>query len=81
MITASSRLKLKDIPVIGYADPGSKKLSELVYEGVLKAGSNINAVLLEAHGLIAFSSGIENCFNIAELAEETAKVAYISGKL
>jgi L-fuculose-phosphate aldolase len=81
MLTASSKLKLIDIPVIGYADPGSKELSGLVYEGVLKAGMGISAVLLEAHGLLAFSHGIENCFNIAELAEETAKVAYLSGKL
>jgi L-fuculose-phosphate aldolase len=81
MLTASSRLKLIDIPAIGYADPGSGKLSELVYEGVLKAGSNISTILLESHGLIAYAKGIKNCFNNAELAEETAKIAYLSGKL
>jgi len=81
MLTASSKLKLIDIPVIGYADPGSGELSQLVYEGVLEAGSSTSVILLEAHGLIAYAKGIENCFNIAELVEETAKISYISSRL
>jgi len=81
MITASSKLKLIGIPLIEYADPGSEKLATYVYQGVSRAPLDISAVLLEAHGLIAFSNGIENCFNIAELVEETAKIAYVSGQI
>lgn len=81
MVTASSKLKLIGIPLIEYADPGSDKLAAQVYQGVSRAPLNTCAVLLESHGLIAFSSGIENCFNIAELVEETAKIAYVSDQI
>jgi len=81
MVTASSKLKLIGIPFIEYADPGSDKLAAQVYQGVSRAPLNTCAVLLESHGLIAFSSGIENCFNIAELVEETARIAYVSGQI
>ncbi len=81
MVTASSKLKLIGIPLIEYAGPGSEKLAAQVYQGVCRAPQNTSAVLLESHGLIAFSNGIENCFNIAELAEETARIAYVSGQI
>ena len=81
MITSTSRLKLKKIPLVGYAEPGSKKLSQLVYQKVLEMQEDLSALMLEAHGLIVFANGMENCFNIAELVEETAKIAYVSGKI
>lgn len=81
MVTATSRLKLIKIPLVGYADPGSQELSRLVYEAIEKEEDNIKAVILIEHGLLTFSSDMEDCFNVAELVEETAKIAYISGEM
>ncbi len=78
MITVTSKLKLKDVPLVEYAEPGSNKLSEMVFKTVQEAQEDISALLLEAHGLIVFAKGMENCFNIAELVEETAEIAYVS---
>ncbi len=78
ILTASAKLKLIDVPMVKYCAPGSKGLAENVFKTVRDAPDNISAISLSCHGLIAFSKGLENCFNIAELAEESAKTAFIS---
>jgi len=78
IVTASSRLKLKQIPLVKYADPGSEELARYVDECIKNSPLYIKAITLESHGLIAFAKGMENCFDIAELVEETAKIAFIS---
>jgi L-fuculose-phosphate aldolase len=81
MVTATARLKLINIPLVGYAPPGSRELARLVYEKLLKEKREIKAVMLKDHGIITFGEGIEYCFNTAELVEETARIAYISGNI
>ncbi|MGM0366019.1 MAG: class II aldolase/adducin family protein [Actinomycetota bacterium] len=81
MPTASSKLKLKKVPMVDCYDPGSKELADAVYNAVKDAAGHVSAITLAAHGLIAFARGMGNCFDIAELAEETAKVAFISKNL
>jgi len=81
MLTASSKLKLIQVPMVGCHNPGSEELADAVYGVVKDAPDYVSAVTLAAHGLIAFARGMENCFDIAELAEETAKIAFISKNL
>jgi L-fuculose-phosphate aldolase len=81
IITASSRLKLKEVPLVGYADPGSSELAALVKNCVKESPGYVNAVALTSHGLIAFAKGLSTCFDITELVEETAKIAFISENL
>lgn len=81
ILTASSRLKLKKIPLIGYADPGSEELARAVEECVKDSPEYVKAITLEAHGLLAWDKGFANCFDIAELVEETARVAFISEQI
>ena len=78
MVTATARLKLTNIPLVGYAPPGSGKLARLVYEKLLEEKVEFKALMLKDHGIITFAEGIEDCFNTAELVEETARIAYIS---
>ena len=78
VLTASSILKLKEIPIVGYANPGSKELSDFVAECVQKSPEYVKALTLEAHGLLAWDKGLNNAFDIAELVEETARAAFIS---
>jgi len=81
IITASSKLKLKKVPLVGYADPGSSELALAVAECVRENPEYVKAITLEAHGLLAWDKGLAGCFDIAELVEETARVAFISGQL
>jgi L-ribulose-5-phosphate 4-epimerase len=81
ILTASSKLKLREVPIIGYANPGSKELADFVTECVKNSPEYVKALTLEAHGLIAWDKGLGNCFDIAELVEETAKIAFISEQI
>jgi len=81
MVTAAARLKLINIPLVGYAPPGSPELARLVYHKLSEEKEKIKAVMLKDHGIITFTEGMEDCFNTAELVEETARIAYISGNI
>lgn len=78
IITASAKLKLIKVPLVKYADPGSSELAENVEACVKNSPAYVKAIVLEKHGLITFEKGIGNCFDIAELVEETAKIAFVS---
>jgi len=78
IVTASSRLKLRRVPLVKYADPGSEELAGYIDECIKNSPLYIKAITLEGHGIIAFAKGMGNCFDIAELVEETAKIAFIS---
>ena len=81
IITASSKLKLKEVPIVGYANPGSKELADFVTQCINNCPEYVKALTLEAHGLIAWDKGLGNCFDIAELVEETAKIAFLSEQI
>jgi len=81
ILTASAKLKLREVPIIGYANPGSKELVEFVAQCVKNSPEYVKALTLEAHGLIVWEKGLGNCFDIAELVEETARVAFISEQI
>jgi L-ribulose-5-phosphate 4-epimerase len=81
MLTASSKLKLKEVPIIGYADPGSKELAGLVADCVKNSPEFVKALTLEAHGLLAWDNGLCNAFDIAELVEESARAAFIADQI
>ena len=81
MLTASSRLKLKEVPIIGYANPGSEELAGFVAQCVKEIPEYVKAITLEAHGLLVWDKGLANCFDVAELVEETARVAFISEQI
>ena len=81
ILTASSILKLKEVPVIGYANPGSEELADFVADCVKNSPEYVKALTLEAHGLLAWDNGLCNAFDIAELVEETARVAFIANQI
>ena len=81
ILTASSKLKLREVPVIGYADPGSELLAGFVADCVKNCPEFVKALTLEAHGLLAWDKGLCNAFDIAELVEETARVAFIADQI
>jgi L-fuculose-phosphate aldolase len=78
IVTASARMKVIDVPMAEYADPGSQELSDYVEKTVSAAPQNIHAIVLKAHGIIAYEKGMSNCFDTAELVEDTAHIAFIA---
>lgn len=68
--TVEGRIVLGEIPVTGYAEPGTTTLAEMV----VKKLRNRRAVLLENHGVVTVGSSLDEAFNLAETIEETAKI-------
>lgn len=75
--TVEGRIVLGEVPVTGYAEPGTVKLAKMVCEKLRKG----KAVLLQNHGLVAVGSSLDEAFNIAETVEETAKIEVVSAIL
>lgn len=80
LLTVSAQLKLH-AGYAPFAKPGSKELLNEVADAIREGGENLNAILLERHGIITFAKEMEVCYNIAELVEETAKINYLSATL
>ena len=79
MITISAKLKLIKTPLVEFAKPGSKDLTNLVSDKINKiCHKDIHCLLLCGHGTITFGNTIEEAYNFSELVEETAKIAYLS---
>lgn len=81
VLTASAQMKVIDVPVIPFANPGTKELAGYVEQAVREAPEKIHAAVLKAHGIIAYEKGMAQCFDIAELVEDTAHIAFVSEML
>jgi kynurenine formamidase len=77
-ITISAQLKLKQGKVIAVAAPGSKELRDLVAQSVKASPADTSIFLLASHGMLAISRTFADAFDFGELAEDTAKIAYLA---
>lgn len=75
LVTSQARLKIGTIPIAKYADPGSTALVENIEECIIKSTSDVKAVLMSEHGLLAFDTCLSLAFDTADLIEETARIA------
>lgn len=75
--TESAKLKLIQVPVIPDEKPGSHELAEAVYSAVKEAPETSRAFLLKNHGILVMGTEMEECLNLAELLEDTAKIAVL----
>lgn len=76
-ITISAQLNLRQGQLIAVAPPGSRELRDLVSQSVTVSPSDTNIFLLASHGMLAISRNFSDAFDFAELAEDTAKIAYL----
>lgn len=74
LVTDGAAARLKVVPCLGYAPSGSPALHRIVEAG-LKKYAEATAFLLKNHGLIALGPHIKGAFYIADLVEDTAKIA------
>jgi len=59
---------------------GSKELSGFVQEGMKKYPS-AKVILMQEHGILALGLDLSNAFYLSDLAEHTAMIAFIEGKI
>lgn len=57
MVTGTAELKLKAVPLVEFATPGSEQLALLVGRTIQSHGRDIKNLLLEKHGILSFEQG------------------------
>lgn len=76
-VTVSAQLKLKQGLIVAVAWPGSKDLCDFVAQSVKASPPDTTIFLMEAHGLLAVRPTLRDAFDDAELAEDTAEIAFL----
>jgi ribulose-5-phosphate 4-epimerase/fuculose-1-phosphate aldolase len=77
LVTDGSRLNLKHVPIVGHAPSGSAELHRLVEEG-LRRYPEAKAILMQEHGMFSMGPNLTVAYNLADLVEDTAKIALLS---
>lgn len=77
LVTDGARLNLKHVPLVGHAPSGSPELHRIVEEGLRKY-PDAKAILMERHGMFTMGPNLAAAFNLADLVEDTAKIAIFS---
>ena len=75
-LTIHAKRILGRVPLIGLATEGSDELSTMVRD--VFAHGSVTAALLSGHGVIAVGKDLLAAQNMAELLEESAKIALLS---
>jgi len=73
--TVGARETLGPVGYVGFFPPGSAELADAM-AAQLREG--FDTVLMERHGLTTVGGDLERPFNLADLAEEAARIAYLS---
>ncbi len=77
LVTVSAEAKLGVTSIIPKARPGSDELLQYVAEEINRMPEKDHTMLLVNHGIISFGESLADAFNKADLAEETAKIAFM----
>lgn len=76
LVTVNSRIILQEVPCIDCAPPGSKDLCDFV-EGGIRRYPTAKALLMKEHGILALGPDLTTAYYIADLVEDTAKIAFL----
>jgi len=78
MVTVSAAKGVMRTPLIGYAPPGSDELARLVMNSFQE--KTLKTALLQNHGVITVGKDLFEALYLAEVVEDTAKIAiYVQG--
>jgi L-ribulose-5-phosphate 4-epimerase len=80
LVTVSSRLNLKHVPCIACFLPGSPELRDCVIQGI-ENNPEVNSLLMKEHGILTLGRDLKHAFYLADLIEDTAKIAYIAATI
>lgn len=81
LVTVSAEMKLKKLLYIAKMNPGSEELAGMVGNAVSSTEEFVKCIILQNHGIITYDTNMSSCFDIAELVEDTAHIAFISNTL
>jgi L-ribulose-5-phosphate 4-epimerase len=81
LVTVSARGVLKEVPWIESAPAGSPELSKYVQEGLRTFPATVKVILMREHGTLALGLDLSNAYYLTDLAEDTAKIAFIEGNI
>jgi L-fuculose-phosphate aldolase len=76
LATISGRVGLTAVPVIACAHPGSEELCGFVKDG-LRENPGLKAMLMKEHGIITVGPDLKTAYYLADLVEDTAKIAFL----
>lgn len=79
LVSATAHKALQRVPVVGYAPPGSNELADLVLGAF--SSMPIRALLLQNHGVVTVGKDVYEALYLAEVVEDTAKMALWSRTL
>jgi L-fuculose-phosphate aldolase len=77
LVTDGAMLNLKQVPIVGHATSGSAELHRIVEDG-LQRHPEARAILMERHGMFSMGPNLTVAYNLADLVEDTAKIALLS---
>ncbi|MHB1006501.1 MAG: class II aldolase/adducin family protein [Chloroflexota bacterium] len=80
MTTITARVNLVKVPCAACAPSGSFDLRDYVTE-VVNSNPGIKSMLMCDHGIISFGVNLVNAYNLADLTEDSAKVAWLAQNL
>jgi ribulose-5-phosphate 4-epimerase/fuculose-1-phosphate aldolase len=72
--------KQPKMPRIPFAPSGSEELREYVVQAIAD-NPGCKVLLLEKHGIVALGTDVAMAYNLADLTEELARIAYLVEKL
>ena len=81
LVTVSARGVLKEVPWIESAPAGSPELSKYVQEGLRDFPAQVRVILMKEHGTLALGTDLAQTYYLTDLAEDTAKIAFIEGNI
>lgn len=80
LVTVSSQLNLKHVPCIACFRPGSPELRDCVAQGI-ENNPEVNSLLMREHGILTLGKDLKHAYYLADLVEDTAKIAYIAATI
>ncbi len=80
LVTVNSRAILKEVPWIDCALPGSRELCDFVHGGI-KEYPEAKVLLMKEHGILALGPDLKTAYYMADLVEDTAKIAFIEANI
>ena len=80
LATISARVNLKRVPWIECFAPGSAQLRDAVAGGIQQY-PEANCILMKEHGILAMGRDLRHAYYIADLTEDTAKIAYLEATI
>jgi L-fuculose-phosphate aldolase len=79
MVTDAA-FKQPPMPKVPFAPSGSADLQNHVKQAI-ESNPGCKVLLLEQHGIVSLGTDIRSAYDIADLTEELAKIAYLAQRL